>query len=86
MAMPQLTDQQIEQCLDFFRSDTASVLFQQIEAGTMADWLTCETPVGREAHWHEMQAILRLQASLRDAAAMKRLTERAQAQRAATTL
>lgn len=78
MAAPQLSDEQLEIVRKFVESDAAEVLFNQIEANTIADWVMCEEPVGRETCWRELQAILRLKNTLRDSAAMKRLNERNQ--------
>ena len=78
---PALSAEHIEEIRSFMAGDAAEILFTQIEAGVMADWITCDDPVGRDNCWRSLQAILHLKNSLRDAAAMKRLTERAQERR-----
>jgi hypothetical protein len=77
----QLNPDQLEEIRRFIASEAAELLFTQLEAGVIADWINCPDPVDREGHWRELQAILRLKSSLRDSAAMKRLTERAQERR-----
>jgi len=79
----QLSDEQLEQVREFFTSAAASILWQRLEAGTMADWVLAETSEAREKCWHALHAILQLQATLRDATAMKHLDGRAQAARTA---
>lgn len=81
MAMPQLSDEQLEQVREFFTSAAATLLWQQMEAGVMSEWILAEIPDDREKCWFKLQALLVLQATLRDATAMKRMTERAQAGR-----
>jgi hypothetical protein len=76
-----LSAEQLEQIREFMVGDAAEALFTQIEAGTIADWIICGDPVDRETCWRNLQAILRLKNSLRDAAAMKKLTERSQERR-----
>jgi hypothetical protein len=83
--MATLSDEQLEQIREFMVSAAAELLFTQIESGVMADWITCDDPVGRDNCWRSLQAILQLKNSLRDAAAMKRLTERAQERRTFAT-
>ena len=82
---PQLSDEQLDIIRRFMASDAARAMFTQLETGVMADWITCEDPVGRETCWRELQAILRLKNSLHDSAAMKRLNERNQERRATYT-
>jgi hypothetical protein len=78
MALPHLNDKQLERIREFFTSDDATLLWQRLEAQIMADWLVAPTPAEREKHWYEIQAVLQLQATLRDATAMKRLDQRSQ--------
>jgi hypothetical protein len=78
---PQLSDDQLEQIREFMLLDAAEILFTQMEAGVIADWITCEDPVARDNCWRSLQAILQLKNSLRDAAPNKKLTERAQERR-----
>jgi len=78
---PTLSDEQLEQIREFMLLDAAEILFTQMEAGVMADWITSDDPVQREDCWRRLQAILQFKNTLRDAAAMKRLTERAQERR-----
>ena len=78
---PQLSDEQLEQIREFMQLDAAEILFTQMEAGVKDDWEACDQPAGREDCWLRLQAILQLKYFLRDAAAMKRLTERAQERR-----
>ena len=85
MAAPQLSDEQREIIRRFMASDAAKAMWTQLEAGVMADWVLCEEPVGREACWRELQAILQLKSQLQDAEPMKRLNERNQERRATYT-
>lgn len=78
MDLPQLNEEQLQQVQEFFASDTATLLWQRLEANMLADWILAETTEAREASWYAVQAILQLQATLRDATAMKRLDARAQ--------
>jgi len=80
MAAP-LDGEQIEYVREFFSSQTAELLFGQLEGGVINDWANCQDANERENLWRMLQAILLLKFSLRDAAAMKRLTERAQERR-----
>jgi hypothetical protein len=73
-----LNDEQIEEIRQFCGSPTCVLLFDGIEASIMAKWIIAKTPADREECWQELQACLRLQAALRDAGAMKRLTQRSQ--------
>ena len=82
MDLPQPTEEQLERVREFFNSDASAALWRQLEAQIMADWLVSEDPVRRERCWYEMQAVLHLQAKLRDATANTRLSQRAQNVRA----
>jgi hypothetical protein len=85
MALAALSSEQIEEIRAFCLSPAAELLFEQLESGAVADWINCPEPVGRETHWHIVQAILRLKAQLRDSAAMKRLSDRIQERRTYAT-
>jgi hypothetical protein len=76
-----LNDDQIEEVRAFINSPTGEAVFQQMQASTIAQWMCAETPDGREECWRMLQAILALQNTLRDAEAMKRLTQRTQERR-----
>lgn len=78
MDQPQLTDEQLERVREFFNSDASALLWRQLETKIMADWLLAEDPAKRERCWYEIQAVLQLQATLRDAKANTRLDQRAQ--------
>jgi len=80
MAKP-LTAEQIEIVREFFTSEVADQLFQAMEHGLIGDWINATEIEDREHAWHMVQAVLQLKFSLRDAAAMKKLTERAQERR-----
>jgi len=80
MAAP-LSAEQIQEVRQFFESPTADLLFQHLETGLISDWINGQEVVDREECWCGLQAVLRLKFMLRDAAAMKRLTERAQERR-----
>ena len=85
MDLPQLSDDQLLEVRDFFSGAAASLMFQRLEAEAMADWIMATDTTRREACWHRVQALLELQAKLRDARADKRLTQRSQnASRTAT--
>jgi hypothetical protein len=78
-----LDDEQIERIRSFFASPTGIVLFEQLKASVIAEWMCSEPPELqlREDSFHTLQAILRLEAMLRDAPAMKRMTQRVQERR-----
>jgi hypothetical protein len=78
MDLPQLTDEQLERVREFFASDASALLWRQLEAEIMANWLLAEDPAKREKCWHEIQAVLQLQAKLRDATPNTRLSQRSQ--------
>jgi uncharacterized protein YdaU (DUF1376 family) len=78
MDLPQLTDEQLERVREFFTSDASALLWRQLETKIIADWLVAEDPAKRERCWHEIQAVLQLQAKLRDAKANTRLSQRTQ--------
>jgi len=80
MAAP-LDGEQIEFIREFFTSPVAEQLFAQLEGGVVNDWVNCQDAAEREHLWRMLQVILLLKFTLRDAAAMKRLTERAQERR-----
>jgi hypothetical protein len=77
----ELSDDQIAEIRQFFSSDTAELVFGRIETGMVNDWIECQDASGREHHWRMLQAILLLKYSLRDAATMKRMTQRNQERR-----
>jgi hypothetical protein len=76
-----LSDEHIERVEKFFESDAAEALWTQLEAGVIADWINATEAVDREDLWRRLQVILQLKIFLRDSAAMKRLSERAQERR-----
>jgi len=76
-----LSAEQLEEIRTFMLSEAAELLFTQMEAGVIADWIGATAPSDREDHWMRLQMILRLKAYLRDAAAMKKLTDRNQERR-----
>jgi hypothetical protein len=78
-----LDDEQIERIRSFFESPTGTAMFEQLKASVIAEWM-CSAPPElqlREDSFHMLQAILRLEATLRDAPAMKRMTQRNQERR-----
>jgi hypothetical protein len=76
-----LNDEQLDEIRTFCESPTAMVLFALLRGGVIADWTTAKSTLDREDSWRMYQAIERLEAMLRDAPAMKRLNEKAQAGR-----
>jgi hypothetical protein len=76
-----LNEEQIEEVRQFFSSPTAVLIFQQLEQNLATDWMTTSDLAGREQLWQEGQAMARLFAVLRDASAMKKLTQRNQDRR-----
>jgi len=76
MTPQSLTEEDIHTVRDFFTSGAAERLFTAMEHGIMTDWVNADNPVLREECWHRLQSILQLKFELRDAAAMKKLTER----------
>lgn len=85
MDQPRLTDEQLERVREFMADDASRLLWQQLEAGIMADWLLAETTEARERCWHELKAVLNLQAKLLNARRDKQLSERSHAARTART-
>jgi len=77
MAKP-LTAEQIEVVRKFYTSEAAEALFTTMEHNLITDWINQPDSGEREKLWHQVQAVLELKFSLRDAAAMKKLTERDQ--------
>jgi hypothetical protein len=80
-----LNEEQLEEVRQFMTSPTAELVFQQLQAGTVVDWILAKDLVDRERCWVDLQALLRLQNTLRDATAMKRLDQRAQERRVYTS-
>jgi hypothetical protein len=78
MDLPQLTDEQLERVREFVTSDAAVLLWQRLETEIVTAWISGSTPEFREKCWFELQAVLQLQAKLRDARANTRLSQRAQ--------
>jgi len=76
-----LSDEQIEEVRTFFASEAARAMFQTLEASCIAEWINGEDTNAREETWRMLQAVVRLLNVLRDAPAMKRLTQRAQERR-----
>ena len=76
-----LSDEQVETVRRFFMSEAADVLFQHLEQGLVTNWINSQAIEEREECWRTLQALLQLKFSLRDAAAMKTLTQRAQERR-----
>jgi hypothetical protein len=85
MDLPQLTDDQLERVREFMADDASRLLWQQLEAGIMADWIQASTTEARERCWHELQAVLALQSKLHNAKRDKQLSERSQAARTIRT-
>jgi hypothetical protein len=85
MDLPQLTDEQLERVREFFSSDASALLWQRLEAEIMANWLMADDSAKREKCWYQMEALLQLQAKLRDAQANTRLSQRSQNIRATNT-
>lgn len=77
-----LSDDQIEEVRAFFTSPTGIAVFQQLQATQVASWMTSHDTKEREECWRLLQAVLQLEAALRDAEAMKKLTQRTQDRRA----
>jgi hypothetical protein len=71
------TEEQLREIQEFWNSTAGQVVFGDLEAGLMLDWSTASDLARREELWHDMQALRRLQAALRDATSNKRLTQRA---------
>jgi hypothetical protein len=77
MADP-LSDEQLQYVREFFTSETARQMFQNMQDGLVSDWINTQDAASRELIWLDIQALLRLAITLRDAAADKRLTMRRQ--------
>lgn len=71
-----LNEEQLEEIRQFFSGPTGEALFAQLQAGVVAEWMGVQDLAERERCWSDLQAVNRLQATLRDATAMKRLTQR----------
>lgn len=82
MDQPPLTEEQLDTVREFFASAASVLLWQQLEAQIIADWVGATTTEAREKHWHELNAVLQLQAKLRDATPNTRLNQRSQNARA----
>ena len=80
-----LSDEQLEEVRFFFESDAGKAMFAMLEASCMAEWISASDTAVREECWQRFQVISRLQSVLRDAPAMKRLSQRAQERRLHTT-
>jgi hypothetical protein len=76
---PPLSDDELQYIKEFFHSPTADALFDQMQDGLVNDWINTHDFTSRELIWGDLQALLRLKASLRDAPGNKRLTQRTQA-------
>lgn len=72
------TEEQLKEIHEFYNGDASKTLFLFMEAMLMQDWSTTTDLASREDLWQQVRALRALQASLRDATAMKRLTQRAQ--------
>ena len=81
MAAQTLSAEHLETIREFMLSEAAELVFGMMEAGIINDWVNCHDPAERETCWRNLQAVLLLKFYLRDAAAMKRLTERTQERR-----
>ena len=79
-----ISEEQLREIHNFYSSAASQALFDEMEAGLMRDWSITTDLVSREQLWTDMQALRRLQVGLRDATAMKRMTQRAQAGRVYT--
>ena len=73
-----LTEEQLKEIRDFYNGAASQALFEELESGLMTDWATTTDLASREQLWQDVQALRRLQAGLRDATAMKRMTRRNQ--------
>jgi hypothetical protein len=74
----ELSDDELQYIKEFFQSPTGTALFETMQAGLIARWINTQDFTSRELIWGDLQAVLRLQVTLRDAPAMKRLTQRSQ--------
>lgn len=81
MAVPTLSGEQLEEIRTFMLSEAAELLFTTMEHGVISDWINCADAANRDECWRTLQSILHLKFSLRDAAAMKKLTDRNQERR-----
>jgi len=79
MAAPaDLSDQEIQEIQEFFRSPTAHHVFEVLEYNLQKDWANTIDRDGREKLWTDLQALYSLILALRDAGALKRLQTRSQ--------
>ena len=76
--MDPLNDEQLQYVREFFTSETGRQMFQKMQDGLVSDWIVTQDAASRDAIWLDLQAVLRLAITLRDAAADKRLTMRRQ--------
>jgi len=76
-----LSEEQIEEVRTFFESEAGKAMFATLEASCLATWINASDTTAREECWHMFQVIGQLQSVLRDAPAMKRLSQRAQERR-----
>ena len=77
MEVPQLTEDELAEVRRFFGSQACHKLWESFEAQIMAKWLIATDTTSREECWLKLQAVLSLQAILRDATANTRLDQRA---------
>lgn len=71
-----MSDDELEYVREFMNSAPGRRVFADIEAGLTSEWRDCTDAAQREHLWRMLQAVLLLQATLRDAEANKRLTLR----------
>ena len=77
-APPDLSDEEIHEIHEFFRSPTAKHVFELMEYGYQVNWANTIDQDGREKLWSDIQALYSLIRTLRDAEGMKRLQTRSQ--------
>jgi len=80
-----LSEDQLSEVRSFFESPTGQAMFATMETAIIAEWINASSAEHREECWRMFQALGRLHGTLRDAPAMKRLSERAQERRAVRT-
>jgi len=76
-----LTDEQVYEVNQFFNGDAWAVLFARIQSHCIHHWLQSNDPEDREECWRQMQAVMTLHETLKNAPGIKELDQRAQARR-----
>lgn len=76
-----LTDEQVFEVNEFFNGEAWALLFASIQSYCIHKWLSSDSTEDREEMWRQMQAVMTLHSTLKNAPGTKELDLRNQQRR-----